>query len=492
MSLRRKEIVKIRRWTNSLALDGCVLNEGPPNFIEHARCRTYAVDVRQAGNDDPRKIGNVANARNLGIRQLDSVAILNLHDEFDAVQSHGADYSDKRHRFQTSILAHPPTPLHYTYMTTIDQSNSGHPRAEAEKPIALPINDRAIARTIARHPRPLGGDTARNLGKGAISLTGMVLNNANDAVHHYAIGKKPDWLRARVPGGEGYHTLKSIIDKHQLHTACQEASCPNIGECWSRGTATIMILGDVCTRSCGFCNVKTGKPPVTDWDEPRRVAESLALMNLKHVVITSVDRDDLPDGGAAIWAETIRRTHETCPAMSVEVLTGDFKGHPPDVRTVCDARPEIIAHNMETVKRMHPTVRPQAKYDRSIDVLRQFKESGLVTKTGIMVGIGEDDDEVLAVMHDVRERTGADIFTIGQYLQPTRNHLPISRWVHPDQFAMYKLEGLRMGFKVVESGPLVRSSYHAEEQAERLSPDRRETVEAMEALIAGAKAQRPS
>jgi lipoyl synthase len=370
-------------------------------------------------------------------------------------------------------------------MTTMDRSN---PAQTTVTP--LPINDRAVARTIARHPRPLGGDTARNLGKGAISLTGMVLNNANDAVHHYAMGKKPDWLRARVPGGEGYHKLKNIIDKHQLHTVCQEASCPNMGECWSRGTATIMILGDTCTRSCGFCNVKTGKPGPPDLDEPRRVAESLALMGLKHVVITSVDRDDMADGGAAIWAETIRRMHEACPAMSVEVLTGDFKGIARDIETVCDARPEIISHNMETVRRMHPTVRPQAKYDRSLDVLRRFKDAGLVTKTGMMVGIGEDDEEVIELMRDVREKTDADIFTIGQYLQPTRNHLPITRWVHPDQFAMYKLEGLRMGFKVVESGPLVRSSYHAEEQAERLSPDRRETVEAMEALIAGAKSHR--
>jgi len=348
----------------------------------------------------------------------------------------------------------------------------------------------AIERTISRHPRPLGGDTARNLGRAAISLTGMVLNNTTDTPHQLHLGKKPDWIRAKVPGGEGYHRLKQIIDEHKLHTVCQEASCPNMGECWSRGTATIMILGDTCTRACGFCNVKTGRPAEADYDEPRRVAESLALMNLKHVVITSVDRDDLPDGGAAIWAETIRRVHDACPEMSVEVLVGDFKGSRRDLQMVIDAKPEILAHNMETVRRMHPTVRPQARYQRSLDVLKQIKDEGLVSKTGIMVGIGEHDDEVYDLMQHIRSFADTDIFTCGQYLQPTRNHLPLSRWVTPDEFDNYKLEGLRMGFKVVESGPLVRSSYHAEEQAERLSPDRRDTVEKMEQLLTAAKSAR--
>ena len=333
--------------------------------------------------------------------------------------------------------------------------------------------DPAIARTLARHPRPLGGDTARNLPEAAVSLTGMVLNNADESRQVMRIGRKPDWLRARVPGGEGYLRLKGIIDQHRLHTVCQEASCPNMGECWSRGSATIMILGDTCTRSCGFCNVKTGRPATLDTDEPRRVAESLALMGLKHVVITSVNRDELPDGGAEIWAETIRRTHEACPGMSVEVLVGDFQGDQKAIQVVCDARPEIISHNMETVKRMHPAVRPQARYERSLDVLRQFKASGLVTKTGIMVGIGERDDEVLELMHDVQAASQADVLTVGQYLQPTRNHLPIERWVHPDQFAMFKREALARGFKVCESGPLVRSSYHADEQADMLSLIRR-------------------
>ena len=379
----------------------------------------------------------------------------------------------------------------------------------------------ALARTLSRHPRPLGGDPVRNLDRPTLSLTGMVLNNPMNGAAgagQLRIPRKPAWIRAKAPGGEGYERLLGIINTHRLHTVCQEASCPNIGECWSRGTATIMILGDICTRSCGFCNVKTGRPPELDLDEPRRVAESLKLMNLKHVVITSVNRDELDDGGAAIWAETIHRVHEACPNMSVEVLVGDFCGDEKAIQSVIDARPEILAHNLETVKRMHPAVRPQANYQRSLDVLRQIKAGGLVTKTGIMVGIGERDDEVLQLMDDVQQGFGIsgqrsdlqsryggaatnaqspapdssliDILTIGQYLQPTRNHLPIDRWVTPEQFLEFKREGLARGFKVVESGPLVRSSYHAEEQAERLSPDRRETVAMMESLIDGAKGRR--
>ena len=271
-----------------------------------------------------------------------------------------------------------------------------------------------------------------------------------------------------MPGGEGYLRLKAIVDTHRLHTVCQEANCPNLGECWNRGTATIMILGDTCTRSCGFCNVKTGRPATLDLDEPRRVAESLALLGLKHVVITSVNRDELPDGGAAVWAETIRRVHEACPKMSVEVLVGDFCGDLDAVKVVCDARPEIISHNLETVRRMHPAVRPQARYERSLEVLAAFKASGLVTKTGLMVGIGERDEEVLEAMDDIQAACRADVLTLGQYLQPTRNHLPIDRWVHPDQFAAFKGEAIARGFRVCESGPLVRSSYHADDQAIRL------------------------
>ena len=242
-----------------------------------------------------------------------------------------------------------------------------------------------------------------------------------------------------------------------------------MGECWSRGSATIMILGDTCTRSCGFCNVKTGRPAALDLDEPRRVAESLRLMDLKHVVITSVNRDELPDGGAEIWAETIRLTRAACPQMSIEVLVGDFCGNEKAIQTVCDARPRIISHNMETVRRMHSAVRPQARYERSLNVLKQFKASGLLTKTGIMVGIGEHDEEVLDLMEDVRRESQADILTIGQYLQPTRNHLPIDRWVRPEQFIEFKKQALNLGFRICESGPLVRSSYRADEQAALIS-----------------------
>jgi lipoic acid synthetase len=338
-------------------------------------------------------------------------------------------------------------------------------------PSASDPSPAAIERVVARHPRPLGGDTARNRPGSVINLTGLVLNNqAGGQTLH--LGRKPAWIRARMPGGDGYHRLREIIDEHQLNTVCQEASCPNIGECWSRGTATIMILGDTCTRACGFCNVKTGRPEPPDPDEPRRVAASLALMSLRHVVITCVDRDDLPDGGAAIWAETIREVHERSPVTSVEALVGDFKGDADALSTVIRARPEILAHNLETVRRMHPAVRPQAQYERSLQVLERIKAGGLVTKTSIMVGIGERDDEVLEMMDDLRAAADVDILTIGQYLQPTRNHLPIDRWVTPERFDWYRDEGLRRGFRVVESGPLVRSSYHAEEQAEKLSPER--------------------
>lgn len=276
--------------------------------------------------------------------------------------------------------------------------------------------------------------------------------------------RKPSWIRAQLPSGEGYQAVRANMEKHGLNTVCQEASCPNIGDCWARGTATIMILGDVCTRSCGFCNVKTGKPNPPDYDEPQNVGKSVALMGLRHIVITCVDRDDLPDGGARLWAETIREVHLKAPSTSVEALIGDFQGHSGDLMTVIESNPEILAHNLETVPRMHGTVRPQAKYSRSMRVLAQIKASGLVSKTGIMVGIGETDEEILRTLADIRENAETEIITIGQYLQPSRNHLPIDRWVHPNQFAMYKEEGLKMGFRVVESGPLVRSSFHAEEQ----------------------------
>ncbi|TVQ32773.1 MAG: lipoyl synthase [Phycisphaeraceae bacterium] len=285
--------------------------------------------------------------------------------------------------------------------------------------------------------------------------------------------RKPAWLRAKLPGGPDYLRLRNILSEHKLHTVCEEAGCPNMGECWARGVATIMILGDTCTRSCGFCNVKTGKPPVLDTDEPRRVADSLRLMyegaGLKHIVITSVNRDELPDGGAAIWAETVLRTREKCPGMSIEVLIPDFLGDWDALQTVIDARPEILNHNLETVRRMYPAVRPQAKFDRSLELLRRGKEQGLVTKSGIMVGIGERDEEVLELMDDVREHAATDVLTIGQYLQPTPNHLPIDRFVTPETFHRYRDQGLARGFKVVESGPMVRSSYHADKQADELT-----------------------
>lgn len=315
-----------------------------------------------------------------------------------------------------------------------------------------------------RHARPLGGDTARKTRSSSLlDLSNQVLNN-NGAPESLMMKRKPSWIRAQLPNGEGYRTMRANMEKYNLHTVCQEASCPNIGDCWSRGTATIMILGDICTRSCGFCNVKTGKPVPPDFDEPASVGNSIALMGLRHIVITCVDRDDLPDGGAALWAETIREVHKKAPTTSVEALIGDFRGHTRDLMTVIDAAPEILAHNLETVPRMHGTVRPQATYGRSMEVLTRIKAAGLVSKTGIMVGIGETDEEILIMLADIREKAETEIITIGQYLQPSRNHLPIDRWVHPEQFARYKEEGLKMGFRVVEAGPLVRSSFHAEEQ----------------------------
>jgi len=356
--------------------------------------------------------------------------------------------------------------------------------------------------------------------RAVISLSGMVLNNSN-GTQKLSTKRKPSWLRAKVPGGAGFERLKSIVDTHGLHTVCQEASCPNMGECWARGVATIMILGDTCTRACGFCNIKTGRPPTLDLDEPHRVAESLRLMNenggLRHIVITSVNRDELADGGAGVWAETIRRSREACPEMSIEVLIPDFEGNWDALQMVIDARPHIINHNLETIRRMYPAVRPSAKFDRSLELLRRVKEAGMVAKTGIMVGIGERDEDVLALMDEVQgatrvtksrsdevtkcpdsntpslrhsvtpSRDSCDILTIGQYLQPTLNHLPIDRWVTPEQFDVFREEGLRRGFKVVQSGPLVRSSYHADDQADMLTDVGRRTRAAMDGLIGQAR-----
>lgn len=274
---------------------------------------------------------------------------------------------------------------------------------------------------------------------------------------------RPDWLKVRVPAGETYSNIRSIIDKHKLHTVCGEAHCPNLGECWNSGTATFMILGDICTRSCGFCAVKTGMPTELDADEPRRVADAVKLMNVKYAVITSVNRDELYDGGATIFADTIRKIREASPACKVEVLIPDFKGDEFALNILLDAFPDVLNHNIETVPRLYSTVRPQAKYERSLELLHRAKKRGFTTKSGLMVGLGETIDEVFSVMNDLRN-VQCDILTIGQYLQPTKGHLPVSRFVHPNEFKILRDKGMELGFKHVESGPLVRSSYKAEEQ----------------------------
>ncbi len=275
--------------------------------------------------------------------------------------------------------------------------------------------------------------------------------------------KRPEWLKSRVPGGENYARLKAIIDGNRLHTVCQEARCPNVGECWNNGTATFMILGDVCTRSCGFCAVKTGKPTELDADEPARVARAVSLLGLRHAVITSVNRDELYDGGAQIFAETIRQVRASNPGTRIEVLIPDFRGEEFALDIVLDALPDILNHNMETVPRLYPVVRPQAKYERSLTLLNRARRRGFITKTGLMLGIGEKIAEVVEVLKDLR-REDCVILTLGQYLQPTKEHLPVDRFVHPEEFRRLKEIGLEMGFRHVESGPLVRSSYHAEQQ----------------------------
>jgi lipoic acid synthetase len=273
--------------------------------------------------------------------------------------------------------------------------------------------------------------------------------------------RRPEWLRIKLQVNESFMKVRNIVSDHKLHTVCEEARCPNMSECWSRGTATFMILGDICTRSCGFCAVKTGKPVGLDIDEPRRVAQAVKLMGIKHAVITSVNRDDLKDGGAGIFAETIKKIRELVPECRVEVLIPDFKGDEKALDIVIEAKPDILNHNVETVPRLYKIVRPQAKYERSLKVLEYCKKHGLVTKTGLMLGIGEKTEEVIDVMKDLRS-IDVDILTLGQYLQPTKMHLPVDRFVQPEEFEMLKKIGLEMGFKYVESGPLVRSSYHAE------------------------------
>ncbi len=277
--------------------------------------------------------------------------------------------------------------------------------------------------------------------------------------------QKPDWLKVRLPSSPAYAKVKKLITDNDLHTVCESAACPNRGECWSHGTATFMILGNVCTRSCGFCNVITGKPTELDLDEPRRVAQAIAKLDLEYAVITSVNRDELKDGGAQVWAETIKAAREACPKTKIEVLIPDFCGNWDALRVVLAAKPDVLNHNIETVPRLYLRVRPQGKFVRSLELLRIAKEEGFVTKSGIMLGLGESKDEVIDTMKAWRN-SGVDLITLGQYMQPTLNHLPVDRYVTPEEFDEFKHIGLELGFKNVFSGPLVRSSYHAFEQSQ--------------------------
>lgn len=273
--------------------------------------------------------------------------------------------------------------------------------------------------------------------------------------------RKPDWLRVKLPVGKEYSQVRGLVDEHKLHTICESGNCPNMGECWGAGTATFMILGNICTRSCSFCAVATGRPLAVDTDEPNRVANSIKLMKVKHAVLTSVDRDDLKDGGSIIWAETIKAIRRESPGTTMETLIPDFKGIWDNLYRVCEESPEVVSHNIETVRRLTKEVRIQAKYDRSMECLKRISEFGLRTKSGIMLGLGETEADILETMQDLKD-AGVHVLTIGQYLQPTKNHHPVVDWIHPDQFDFYREKGRAMGFKNVESGPLVRSSYHAE------------------------------
>jgi lipoic acid synthetase len=272
---------------------------------------------------------------------------------------------------------------------------------------------------------------------------------------------KPDWLRVKLPTGESYRNVRTIVDQYALHTICQSGSCPNMGECWGEGTATFMILGNVCTRSCSFCAVKTGKPNEYDEDEPRRVAEAIRLMKVKHAVITSVNRDELKDRGAEIWYQTVRNVKESSPATTIETLIPDVRATWEALERMISAGQEVVSHNMETVASLYRKVRPQAKYERSLEQIRRTKAYGKRTKSGVMLGLGETQEEVYQIMDDLLEH-GCDVLTLGQYLQPTKMHLEVASFIHPDTFAHYKEVGLQKGFPYVESGPLVRSSYHAE------------------------------
>ena len=273
--------------------------------------------------------------------------------------------------------------------------------------------------------------------------------------------QKPDWLKIKVPKGKEYIGVREIVERNQLHTICTSGKCPNKEDCWGRGTATFMILGNICTRSCKFCAVDNGRPIGIDWHEPRRVAESVQRMKLKHCVITSVDRDDLEDGGAAIWAATVRKVKELNPGITIEALVPDFRGRYEYLSKVIEAQPDVISHNLETVKRLTPKVRSAAIYDRSLEVIKWIAESGIRSKSGIMLGLGETEEEVFQVMDDLRS-VNCEVITIGQYLRPTLEHLPVLEYITPEQFEKYRVSGVEKGFRHVESGPLVRSSYHAE------------------------------
>jgi lipoic acid synthetase len=278
---------------------------------------------------------------------------------------------------------------------------------------------------------------------------------------------KPEWLKVKLPTGEPYKRVKAILDEHNLHTVCESAACPNRGECWSKATATFMILGNICTRSCGFCNVITGRPTELDLDEPARVADAIAKLNLKYAVITSVNRDELKDGGASIWSETISQIRLSSPHTKIEVLIPDFCGNWDALNQVIAVKPDVLNHNIETVERLYRQVRPQGNFERSLELLYRAKQAGLVTKSGMMLGLGEEEEEVLEVMRRWRE-VGCDLITLGQYMQPTENHLAVAQYVQPRVFEQFRLAGMKMGFANVFSGPLVRSSYHADEQSAAL------------------------
>ena len=300
--------------------------------------------------------------------------------------------------------------------------------------------------------------------RSSFSESSQTISHAPSAMH--STQRLPPWFKVEAKTGPGYLDIKQTMDRLKLHTICEEARCPNRWECWNARTATFLILGDICTRRCHYCSVETGRPLAIDQEEPRRVAEAIQALGLRHAVITSVNRDELEDGGAAVFAETIRQTRQLSPDCTIEVLIPDFEGNETALATVCAEKPEILSHNIETIRRLFPAIRPQGKYQRSIELLGKAKQFGMRTKSGVILGMGETIDEARDLMRDLRS-AGCDIVTIGQYLQPTRQHLPVARFYDPDEFALLKEQGMALGFSHVESGPLVRSSYHAEQQVSR-------------------------